>query len=245
MIRTEWRDRSPRPVAVVLLDRAARKNALTPAMLDDLAAALAGAGARAAAVVLGGAGDAFCSGFDLSICKDDPEALGRLLSGLSGAIRLMRGLPVPVVVAAHGAAIAGGCALLGGADVVVTHAECKLGYPVVRLGISPGVSAPFFAAAVGHGRARERMLGGGMFSGTEAVGWGLAHVLVPTPERVLDEACAVAESLAAKPPGAMAATKAWLNELDGADAEADGALAVSMSLVGSAEERERLAALWA
>ncbi|MBY0458098.1 MAG: HDOD domain-containing protein, partial [Gemmataceae bacterium] len=41
----------------------------------------------------------------------------------------------PIVLAAHGAAIAGGCALLGGADVVITHHEAKIGYPVVRLGI--------------------------------------------------------------------------------------------------------------
>ena len=75
------------------------------------------------AVVLEGEGAAFCAGFDLSLCKENSDAMKELLTGLSGVIRAMRGCPAPVVVAAHGAAIAGGCAMLAGADVVVTHNE--------------------------------------------------------------------------------------------------------------------------
>lgn len=243
MIRTEWRATSPRPVAVVWLDRAQKKNALTPAMLDDLCSALAQAAPAAAALVLAGRGDAFCAGFDLTLCRDDSRALKDLLVGLSRAIRLMRDLPVPVVLAAHGAAIAGGCALLGGADVVVTHASCRLGYPVVRLGISPAVSAPFLVPGVGAGPARDLLLGGGLISGRDALELGLAHALAATAEQTVDEARAVADRLAAKPAVGVAATKRWLNELDPAPAAA-GALDVSLSLVGSAEERERLSALW-
>jgi len=245
MIRTEWRTHSPRPVAIVLLDRPDKKNALTPAMLDDVCAALAQAGRRAGAIVLGGSGTAFCSGFDLSLCKDDSRALAAMLTGLSRAIRLMRELSVPVVVAAHGAAIAGGCALLGGADVVVAHSACKLGYPVVRLGISPAITAPFLIGAIGAGRIRERLLGGQLVSGDEALACGLAHQLAASAEQVIDDAAALAEILTAKPACGIAATKAWMNELDGADRHANEALATSLSLVGSLEERERMQALWA
>lgn len=244
MIRTEWRKNSPRPVAVVLLDRPDKKNAMTPGMLDDLCSALVQVGQNASAVVVGGAGTVFCSGFDLTLCKDNSNALAALLSGLSRAIRLMRELPLPVVVAAHGAAIAGGCALLGGADVVVTHAECKLGYPVVRLGISPAVTSPFLAAAVGAGVVREKLLGGQLFSGAEAYECGLAHELATTPEQVIDVAGAIADQMAASPVSGIAATKAWMNELDGAEGWAGKALGVSMARVGSIEERERLRALW-
>lgn len=243
MIRTEWRKQSPRPVAIIGLDRPEKKNALTPGMLDDLCSALTQAGSSATVVVVAGRGDAFCSGFDLSLCRENSDALKHLLSGLSRAIRLMRELPCPVVLGAHGAAIAGGCALLGGADIVVTHAACKLGYPVLRLGISPAVSAPFFASGVGHGRARERLLGGQLFSGEQALEWGLAHVMAATPEQVIDEACMIADQLACKPAAGLTATKQWLNDLSPA-AAARTALETSLALVGSPEERERLAALW-
>lgn len=243
MIRTEWRAQSPRPVALVWLDRPEKKNALTPGMLDDLCGALIQASHSSAAMILAGKGDAFCAGFDLSLCKDNSRALEDLLIGLSRAIRLMRDLPCPVVLAAHGAAIAGGCALLGGADVVVTHAACRLGYPVVRLGISPGVSAPFLMPTVGSGRTRERMLGGRLMSGDEAFACGLAHALAATPQQVIDEACTIADHLAAKPSVGVTATKAWLNELDPAPAAA-AALNVSLSLVGTPEEHERLVKLW-
>lgn len=243
MIRTEWRKQSPRPVAVVWLDRPAKKNALTPAMLDDLCSSLVQAGSSAATMVLAGKGDAFCAGFDLTLCKDDSRALRDLLIGLSRAIRLMQDLPAPVVLAAHGAAIAGGCALLGGADVVVTHAACKLGYPVVRLGISPAVSAPFLMPTIGPGPARDLMLGGRLISGREAFDLGLAQAMAATAEQTVDEACIIADRLAAKPSVGITATKQWLNELDPAPVAA-AALDVSLSLVGSPEERDRLAKLW-
>jgi enoyl-CoA hydratase/carnithine racemase len=243
MIRTEWRKQSPRPVAILWLDRPEKKNALTPAMLDDLCGALIQASESAAAIVLAGRGDAFCAGFDLTLCKDNSRALQDLLIGLSRAIRLMRDLPCPIVLAAHGAAIAGGCALLGGADIVLTHESCKLGYPVVRLGISPAVSAPFLMPTIGSGKTRERLLGGTLISGRDALDCGLAHALAATPEQVVDDACIIADQLAAKPTVGISATKQWLNELDPAPAAAH-ALNISLSLTGSPEERERLAKLW-
>lgn len=243
MIRTEWRKQSPRPVAIIWFERPDKKNALTPGMLDDLCSALTQAGTHATVVVLAGKGDALCAGFDLTLCRENSEALKHLLSGLSRAIRLMRELPCPVVVAAHGAAIAGGCALLGGADIVVTHESCKLGYPVLRLGISPAVSSPFFAAAIGHGRARERQLGGQLFTGGQAMEWGLAHAMAATPEQVIEEACIIADQLACKPSAGLTATKQWLNELTPCS-QARAALETSLSLVGGEEERSRLSALW-
>lgn len=249
MIRTQWRRHSPRPVAVIRLDRPDKKNALTPAMLDDLSAALAEADQSAAAIVLAGSGSAFCAGFDLSLCKDNSDALAALLRGLADVIGLMRELTAPVIIAAHGAAIAGGCALLAGADVVVTHAACKLGYPVVRLGISPAVNAPMLADAIGAGKVREKLLGGQVFTGREAAAIGLAHAMAASAEQVIDDAIAIADDIAAKPSVGVAATKRWMRELDtlGSSLGAGrgkAALAASLALVGSPEERARLSALW-
>lgn len=253
MIRVEHitRDGPAGPVrlALVLLDRREKKNALTPDMLENIRAAADAVheeGAATRALVLAGEGDAFCAGFDLSLCRDDALAMGALLTKLSLAVRTLRRMPIPVVVAAHGAAIAGGCALLGGGDVVVTDANAKMGYPVVRLGVSPAVTAPFLTLGVGHARTRERLLDPALISGTEALRIGVAHECVERAEEVRERSLAIATRLGGKPRFAVASTKRWLGEIEGVDVDErlDRSLAVSMDLAGGEEERQRLAALW-
>lgn len=218
-----------------MLARPERRNALTPEMLRDLAAHIENA-SDARALLLLGEGPVFCAGFDLDLCvgEDGDANLRRLLVGLSRCIVGMRNLPCPVVLGVHGAAIAGGCALLGGGDVVVAHPDAKLGYPVTRLGISPAVSAPFMAIA--PGQARRLMLDPGLIDGRRAHAKGLVHELHDEPAA---RAMGLAEELAAKPPHALAATKRWLHEL--APADAGQGLGVSLSLVGNDESRRLLA----
>lgn len=205
---------------------------------------------RAGAILLRGAGAVFCAGFDLDLCRDDgPEqgVMRAFLEGLSRAIRAMRGAPCPVVVAAHGAAIAGGCALLGGADVVVADRGAKLGYPVVRLGISPSVSAPFLIEGVGTGPARRRLLDPEPFDGAEGARLGLVHELVDDREGVGGRALEIAKALAVKPAKAMKATKRWVFEAaEGGKMEgrAARALEASVSLITGDEARERLRRVW-
>lgn len=236
-------------LAEIVLDRPEKRNALTPAMLRDVRARLAEleGDARVRGIVLRGEGKVFCAGFDLEMCRDGSEALGDMLTELSLTIRTLRRCAKPIVVAAHGAAIAGGCALLGGADVVVTHTDAKLGYPVVRLGISPAVTAPLLVGAIGDRAARVALLAGGVFDGARARQWGLAGLCVDMEEDVVPRAHLEADKLASKPAHAFAATKAWLNEIEGSDADAgfDAALGASMALVGSDEERSLLGAMWA
>ncbi len=233
-------------VARVTLDRAEKKNALTPAMLRELTAVAAGLDFKTRAVLLTGAGDAFCAGFDLTLCKDDPGAMAALLKGLSQAMRALRRAGAPVVVCAHGAAIAGGCALLGGADVVVTDRGAKLGYPVVRLGVSPAVTTAMLAQANGPGATRHRLLDPKLFSGADALRSGLAHYCEDDAAGALARADEIARALAAKPPHAVRVTKRWLSELDGSldDRVLNAALEASLALAGGDEERGRLAALW-
>jgi len=248
VIRVERLTEQGKGVAEVILDRPEKRNALTPEMLRDLAAAIddLGSAADVRAIVVRGAGERFCAGFDLDLCRDDPSALGELLTALSAAIRAMRRVAKPVVVGAHGAAIAGGCALVGGGDVVVVDRGAKLGYPVVLLGVSPFVSAPTLVGAVGEREARRRMVDPAVFDGDEAKRIGLASVLVDLAEDVRPRAQLEAIKLAAMPPMAMAETKRWLNRVEGVDDDGpfDRALAGSMSLVGGAEERALLATMW-
>ncbi|HBS28210.1 MAG TPA: enoyl-CoA hydratase [Phycisphaerales bacterium] len=251
MIRTERLDHGGpgfAGVAEIVLDRAEKRNALTPAMLDEMVvrAEALNADPSVRAIVLRGEGSVFCAGFDLSLCRDDPTPLAEMLRGLARAIRALRRGRVPVVAAAHGGAIAGGCALLGAADLVVGDRRGKYGYPVVSLGISPAVSAPTLRRAVGERAARARLLDPALIDGDEAKRIGLLDLCTEIPEDVVPRAQIEAGALGRKPPGALAATKRWLNEVEGTlgDAELDTALAASLAIVGSREERERLATLF-
>lgn len=234
-------------VHTVVLNRAEKRNALTPGMLDDLHAALGSASrGDARAMLLAGEGPVFCGGFDLELCSRAAGTLEELLRGLFEVVSLLRGLPIPVVVAAHGAAIAGGCALLGGADVVVTNREARLGYPVTPLGISPAVSAPFLRLAIGEGPCRTRLLEPTLIPGAEALRLGLVDEAVDTPAQVRPRAAELAATLAAKPRSAMQATRLWLTEVEAALAAVPPrcGLDASLALAGGEEERTRLAALF-
>lgn len=243
MIDLTW---SAGDVATIRLNRPDKKNAMTPEMLDRLRAATEESKGRARAVIVCGAGDVFCSGFDLAMCHQDPAALTALLHGLSRAMMALREHPAPVIAAAHGAAIAGGCALLCGADIVVTNDDAKLGYPVVKLGISPGVNAPFLMTSMGGGASRTRLLDTRLITGQEAARLGLAHESVAAAADVAPRVQVIAAELAAKPRAATEATKRWLDELDeNADPRSiERSLNASLGLVGSPEERELLTAMF-
>jgi 2-(1,2-epoxy-1,2-dihydrophenyl)acetyl-CoA isomerase len=233
-------------IGILTLARPERRNALTPEMLAELAAAIGELGEWAGSVLVRGEGPVFCAGFDLGVCRDAPDgsAMRRLLTGLDDAVRAMRACPAPVVVACQGAAIAGGCALVAGGDFAVADRGATLGYPVVRLGVSPAVTAPTLLPRVGGGAARARMLDPGLMDGERAHRIGLVSSLVVTPDEVGPAAAALAAELAAKPRAGMRATKRWLNHLDGTSGGDRGALEVSLALAGGEEERALLGAFW-
>lgn len=234
-------------VAHLVLDRPDKRNALTPEMLASLISGVTQIEATPARVLLlRGEGSVFCAGFDLTLCRDHPDGamMRSLLSGLSEAIRSLRSQRRPVVIAAHGAAVAGGCALLGAGDVVITNDQARLGYPVVRLGVSPAVSAPFLRLRTAGGAARERLLDPSVITGKEAQRIGLVSRSVATPAEVHESALAEARALAEKPPTAMAATRRLIEEIEDVRETGWRALAVSLSLTGKDEERRLLPSVW-
>lgn len=237
----------PDALSILSLNRPDKRNAMTPEMFSHLRAAIADARRQnAPALLLTGAGPVFCGGFDLRLCLDSPDTLHTLLVELAATIADLRALDTPVLIAAHGGAIAGACALLGAADIVITNHDAKIGYPVVKLGISPAISAPTLAHMIGDARARERLLDTEVISGREAARIGLATESLPSPDDVLPRAIDLARQLMAKPTTGFAATKQWLRELESA-ADADSparALAASLSIVNHPEERDRLAQIF-
>ncbi len=235
-------------VGEIVLDRGEKRNAMTPEMLGAFMDGVEGLSRDDAvrAIVVRGEGRVFCAGFDLKMCHSEEGVLEELLRGLSGAILALRRSPKPVVMGAHGAAVAGAAALLGGADLVVADMGCRIGYPVVKIGISPAVSAPTLERLVGAGRGRERLLDPALIDAERAKEIGMVHVLVPVAEDVTPRVQIEAMKLACKPPGAVSRTKAWVGEVDGST---DGALLAralraSLGLVGSEEQRALLGQMW-
>ncbi|MBL8764580.1 MAG: enoyl-CoA hydratase/isomerase family protein [Phycisphaerae bacterium] len=235
-----------RGVATLTLRRAAKRNAMTPELLACLVTSIGQVSSGARAIVLAGEGTVFCAGFDLSLCREHPDGsvMRALLSGLSDVIVALRDQPRPVVMAAHGAAIAGGCALLGAADFVITNDDAKIGYPVARLGVSPAVSAPYLRLLVGDGAARERLLDSRLISGREAAGIGLATQSLASAADVGPAAQATARALANTPVEAISATRAWLHEVEGLGDAPWRALRASLALTGEEEERRMLPKAW-
>ena len=234
-------------IATIELARPEARNALSRELIAELGAAV-DAVARDASVrvlVLGGQGKSFCAGMDLKAVADDPVAMGDMLRALSRTSRAIRRLSIPTIARVQGAAIGGGCGLMVVCDFAVTHAEAKLGYPEVDLGICPAVVAPLLMRRIGAGRARAMLLAGGTMSGDEGFRRGLATHLVAEAD-LAATAQQLAERLAKGGPKALAATKHWLNELDGSldDAIAEEAAEISARIIAGDEAQSRLRAAW-
>lgn len=166
-------------------------------------------------LTLTGSGRAFCAGMDLKQVLDGDETPRRLLESLARLTIKLRSLPMVVIGAVNGAAIGGGCGIACVCDLAITHADAKLGFPEVDLGLCPAVVAPWVVRKVGGGRARAILLAGGTMSGTDAHAMGLVDRLVDSREELMPAADALAESIAGGGERALAATKGLLNELDG------------------------------
>ncbi len=203
-------------IVTVEFNRPEKHNALSPELIEALLAALDDIeqDRDMRVLILGGRGKSFCAGMDLRGVLDNVEAMGKMLSGLGAATWRLRQLPVPIIARIQGAAIGGGCGFAAVADMAVAHPEAKLGYPEVGLGICPAVVAPWLIRKIGAGPARTMLLQGGTMDGVAALRSGLIDHLVELDE--LEQSTErLAETLAGGGRFAMAATKAWLNELEG------------------------------
>lgn len=174
---------------MITLNRPAALNALTPAMLEALVAALASAGQERAVqlVVLTGAGRAFSAGVDLKALGDRPIVNGSVGDILDvparRAIHLMERMPKPVIAKVNGHCFTGALELVLGCDLVYVAEEAKLGDTHAKWGVRPswGMSQRL-PRRVGVTMARELSMTARSFSGREAVAIGLANGCAPAAE---------------------------------------------------------------
>jgi len=228
------------PVERVTLNRPDVRNAFNAEMLAELTSwaenfPRTSDGVRA--VVIGGAGKAFCAGADASWLKkvaQNSEADNFTdATATSRMFRALDELPVPVIGRVQGAAIGGGAGLVAVCDIVVASEDAVFGFTEVKLGIIPAVISPFVIAKIGVSAARELFLTGARFPAARAYKMDLVHAVVPDAE--LDETIDryVAEILAGGPQ-AIAAAKTLVREIAAAK---DAAEATRLTATALAKRR--------
>lgn len=189
-------------VLVVTLNRPERLNAAPPAMFEEIAAALGELdGARA--VMIGGAGRAFCSGADVAGAlgrEDAGEATHAALTGsYNPALLAIAELGVPVVSAVRGPAAGIGCSLALAADFCVASETAYFLQAFVNIGLVPdGGASWMLPRLIGRARAAEMMLLGERVPAAKAHEWGMVYRVV-ADDRLDDQAFALAGRLAAGP----------------------------------------------
>jgi enoyl-CoA hydratase len=209
-------------VATLTLNRPERLNAIVPALVEDLEAALGRAEADDAVRVvrLRGAGRAFCAGYDIEWGAEAMEASEggrpwdlmadyRMMSRFVRAYMRLWRSPKPVIAQVHGHCVGGGTDFALCSDLIVCADECRIGYPPARVWGSPTTS--MWVYRLGLERAKRLLLTGDPLDGRTAAAWGLASESHPEVE--LEEAAlALARRVALVPASQLQMMKLLVNQ---------------------------------
>ncbi len=237
-------------LATVTLNRPEKRNALSLDMMDELQAALDGIEAGPArAVILTGAGPAFCAGMDLAALRSAPPPGNPAVPDDSRrAAQLFRRIysfTKPLIAAVNGPALAGGCGIATLCDFTLASPEAKFGYTETRIGFMPALVAVFLVRQIGEKRARELLLSARVFEAREAQRLGLVDEVV-APGMLMERARELASQLFELSPTSLASTKRLLARLsaDQLDRELEIALGESARIRSTADFQEGLAAFF-
>jgi enoyl-CoA hydratase len=218
-------DRRDDGVAVLTLDNPEQRNAMSDAMtaswvaaVDDLAA-----DRDLRAVVVTGAGSAFCSGGNTGWIASEPDAtvdhLRTRMVAFYRAWLSIRRLEVPTIAAVNGPAIGAGLCVALACDIRYAARGARLGAPFVKLGMHAGMAATYLLPnVVGEAHARDLLLTGRLVDADEALRLGLVSRVLDA-DGFLDEVLATAAGVAATAPVASRLTTVALRDGGHADFE--------------------------
>lgn len=220
-------------LATLTLNRPDKRNAMSPAMIEELLLALDEVEKGPTRVlILTGAGKAFCAGMDLDALKALAEESAHTLLESKGPqdalahsseahiadsrrtanmFRRIYTFPKPVIAAVNGPAIAGGCGIATLCDYTLAVPDAKFGYTEVRIGFIPALVSVFLIRQIGEKRARDLLLSGRLVDAEEARQIGLVTEVVP-PERLMERAREMAGALLEASPTSLTYTKRLLRE---------------------------------
>lgn len=207
-------------IAIVTLNRPEIRNAFDDALVRELTEALQKLerDAEVRALVLAGAGPAFCAGADLNWMKRmadysyeqnlaDARALATML-------RTLDRMAKPTIARVHGAAFAGGVGLVAACDIALGVPEAEFALTEAKLGLSPATISPYVVRAMGERAARRYFLSAERFSAAEAFRFGLLSDLVQLHE-LDDKINELLGHLVQAGPAALASIKDLIRSVSG------------------------------
>ena len=229
------------PVARITLNRPEKRNALN----DELIASLKDALRRAnneedvRVVVVSGAGADFCSGADLAALQkisaaSVEENLGDARS-LMELLILIRSITLPVIAAVQGRALAGGCGLALGCDMVLVSRSARFGFPEVKIGFVPAMVMAILRRNVSEKKAFQLISIGDQISAEEAERLGLVN-LVLDDEAFVDEVDAFLQPIVRVSRSAIALSKRLLYQTDAMNFEAAVQCGVDINVIARMTE---------
>lgn len=199
-------------VRLLTMNRPARRNALDNALTAALRDALLAADADDAiqALVLTGAGSAFCAGADISefrdLTPDRADAVERRAALTTEVHGLFPRLSIPVITAINGPAMGGGAGLALAGDMAIMADTARIGYPEVSINVVAAIVMPNLVRQVGRKAAFELLATAEPVAAARALELGMVNRIVPAAE-LLPAALDLAARVAAHNPAAMRATK--------------------------------------
>jgi 2-(1,2-epoxy-1,2-dihydrophenyl)acetyl-CoA isomerase len=201
-------------IARITLNRPGRINAITAIMHEELRDVFTRLEKPASArcVIMTGAGRGFCSGQDLTERKasgtDERRDLSQSLQqNYNPLIKRMAALPIPIISAVNGVAAGAGASLALAADIVLAGHTTKWVQAFVNIGLIPDAGGTYvLPRRVGLARALGMTLIGAPVTGKQAADWGLIWASVEDG-KLIEEAEALAQTIAAKAPLALASIK--------------------------------------
>jgi methylglutaconyl-CoA hydratase len=209
-----------RAVARLTLNRPEKRNALNDELISELKQALLAVQSNEAvrAVVISGNGSDFCSGADLAalekISKTTTAENAADARSLLELFVIIRRMPVPVIAAVHGRALAGGCGLATSCDLVLACSSAQFGYPEVKIGFVPALVAAILRRNVSEKTAFELLTRGRTITAEEARAFGLVNNVF-SDDDFSDEVSRYAQEFAATSRSAVSLTKSLLYQIDG------------------------------
>jgi enoyl-CoA hydratase/carnithine racemase len=212
-------------VTTLVLNRPDVRNAMGVEMTEAFSAAVSAIGEDPSvrAVVVTGAGTAFCSGGDLSWIKPGPDAsvpeMRRKMRSFYPRFLAVRSLDVPVIAAINGPAVGAGLCLAMACDIRIAAEGATLAAPFTKLGMHPGMAATYLLTRlVGTARASELLFTSRAVDAREAERIGLINKVVPS-DSLIDESMATARDIAANAPIPMGMVKRAIYLAERADME--------------------------
>jgi 2-(1,2-epoxy-1,2-dihydrophenyl)acetyl-CoA isomerase len=206
-------------VGVITLNRPDSLNALNTQVGREFQSAVSEIRERGGrAIILTGAGRAFCAGGDLREMQKIAEREGKVeaffdepLRELNDCILLIRKTPLPFIAAVNGAASGGGCNLALACDLVIAGEGAKFNQAFVKIGLVPDCGGTFILPRlVGWKLATEMLMTGDVIVAKRALEIGMINAVVPDDE-LMTEAMAMADRLAHAPTAAIAQIKELLD----------------------------------